>query len=99
MKAFKLFNVRKNGTIGPLFINRPQIVPIGIWLSAEPYRTKRFKFRPGWHVTERPYAPHLTMKNRAWYEVEIKDYKEFIRPASQGGKWFVAQRMKVLRAI
>ena len=52
--AYKLFRVRKDGTLGPLFINRRQVVPIGEWLTAEEHRTKGFAFRPGWHCTARP---------------------------------------------
>lgn len=99
MIAFKLFHVRKNGTLGPLFINRTQIIPLNTWLLAESHRTKGFKFRPGWHVTEKPYALHLTMKDRCWYEVEISDFVEHIRPVNQGGKWLIAQKMKVLKPV
>ena len=99
MKAFKLFRVRKNGTLGSLFINRRQMIPLNEWLQAEPHKTKGFAFRPGWHVTERPFAPHLSMKNRCWYEVAVEDTTEFIRPESQGGKWFVAQKMKVIQKV
>jgi hypothetical protein len=48
--AYKLFRVRKDGTLGPLFINRPQRVPVGKALVAEDHPTKGFAFRPGWHV-------------------------------------------------
>lgn len=99
MKAYKLLRKRKKGTLGPLFINRRQRIPIGEWLQAEAHRTKGYAFRPGWHVTKTPEAPHLSMKGRVWCEVQIEDYKELQRPVSQGGCWFIAQRMKVLREI
>jgi len=99
MKAYKLLKKRKNGTLGPLFINRRQVIPLGEWLQAEEHRTKGYKFRPGWHVTPKPEAPHLSMKNRVWCEVEIQDYKILERPASQGGTWLIAQRMKVVKEM
>jgi hypothetical protein len=96
MKAFKLLRLRKDGTLGPLFINRKQVIPLDKWLQAECHPTKGFAVRQGWHITAKPFAPHLSMKNRIWYMVEIDDYKEFRRPKSQGGLWYIAQRMKVL---
>ena len=96
MIAYKLLKVRKDGSIGPLFINQRQRIPIGEWLQAEAHRTKGFAFRPGWHCTIKPEAPHLSMKGRTWYTVEIEDYVEHRRPEHQGGLWFLAQRMMLL---
>jgi len=87
---------RKNGTLGPLFINRKKVVQIGGWLQAESHPTKGFAFRPGWHITHKPEAPHLSMRGRVWAKVEIRDYKKIRRPESQGGLWFLAKQMKVL---
>ena len=99
MRAYKLLRKRKNETLGPLFINRRQVIPIGKWLQAEPHKTKGYAFRPGWHVTTKPSAPHLSMKDRIWCEVEIRDFEEFPRPKSQGGIWLIAQQMKVVREL
>ena len=96
MIAYKLLKKRKNGTIGPLFINRKQVIPIGEWLQAESHPTKGYAVRPGWHTTSKPEAPHLSMKDRVWMRVEINDYVKFIRPKNQGGEWWLAKRMKVL---
>jgi hypothetical protein len=85
--AYKLLRVRKDGTLGPLFINKRQVIPIGEWLQAENHPTKGYAVRPGWHVCPQPFAPHLTDKGRVWVQVEIEDYLEFTRPASQGGMW------------
>ena len=71
-------------------------LPIGTWLQSECHPTKRFALRPGWHTAEKPHAPHLKMERRAWYTVEIEDYEELKRPASQGSKWFLSKRMKVI---
>lgn len=96
MKAYKLFRLRKNGTIGPLFINRKQIIPIGVWLPAEDHKTKGYAHRPGWHVATKPFAPHLRQTgDRKWMEVEVHDFVELKRPAIQGGVWLLAMRMMV----
>lgn len=99
MIAYKLLRVRRDGTIGPLFINRRQRIPIGKYLKAEAHKTVGYAFRPGWHCTSQPLAPHLSMKGRTWYEVEIKNYTEFIRPKKQGGLWYLAQNMRLIRKI
>jgi len=99
MKAYKLLKKRKNGTLGPLFINRRQVIPLGEWLQAEEHPTKGYAFRPGWHVTPKPEAPHLSMKGRVWCEVEVEDWTILSRPASQGGAWLIAQRMKVVKEL
>jgi len=97
MTAYKLLRRRKDGSIGPLFINRRQRIPIGEWLTAESHPTKGYAFRPGWHCLFLPVAPHLSLRGRIWFVVQIEDYKTFARPDSQGGLWALAQRMKVLR--
>jgi hypothetical protein len=94
--AWKLFRLRKDGSLGPLFINRKQRVPIGEWLDAEEHPTKGFAFRPGWHCCSERNAPHLSKIGRVWVKVEIEDYQEIQRPERQGGVWFLANRMKVI---
>jgi len=96
-KAYKLLRLRKDGTLGPLFINRRQVIPVGQWLQAEDHPTKGYAHRPGWHCTAKPEAPHLSKKGRVWCLVEIEDYSEFRRPESQGGLWFLANHMRVIR--
>lgn len=97
MIAYKLFKQRKDGTLGSLYINRKQIIPMNEWLVSENHPTKGYAHRPGWHVTEKPIAPHIKEKNnRVWFKVEIDDFYEFTRPVHQGSKWFIAKQMKVL---
>ena len=97
VKAYKLMKLRKDGSLGPLFINRRQHVPRGVWLDAEDHPTKGHAHRPGWHVMAKPETPHLKLSpDRVWVTVEVSNYKEFKRPASQGGVWYLAERMKVL---
>jgi len=94
--AYKLFRKLKSGNITSLFINKSRSLPLNEWLQAECIPTKGFKVRPYWHCTETPNAPHLSEKDRIWLKVEIKDYTEFIRPDTQGGKWFLANQIKIL---
>lgn len=96
MIAYKLFKEHKDGSIGPLFINRRLRLETNVWYDAEEHPTKGFAFRPGFHVTALPVAPHLSSKGRTWREVEIEDFVEIHRPASQGGLWYLANRMRVL---
>lgn len=97
MIVYKLFRKLKNGDITSLFINKQRALPYNEWMIAESFPTKGFKVRPFWHSTENPIAPHLSMKNRVWLPVEIKEYTEFNRPISQGGKWFLSKYIKILK--
>ena len=104
MKAYKLLRVARDGKLHPLFINRKEPTPFGVWMKAECYPTKGFAVRQGWHCTFKPLAPHLSMKlasgeRRVWVEVEVEDWKSYNRPESQGGSWILAQRMKVNRTL
>lgn len=96
-KAFKLFREMKDGSIAPLFINRKLRLTIGKWYKAEKHVTKGFAVRPGWHCTKKPEAPHLSMKGRAWYEVEIQGADIIIRPQNQGGYWYLGKKMRVIK--
>lgn len=100
MIAYKLMRVRKDSSIGPLFINRKLRIPMDEWMLYGCHPTKGFKIRPGWHCTSRPEAPHLSLNGRAWFEVEIEgDPEKISRPVKQGGQWYLAKWMKVLRKI
>lgn len=96
LEGYKLFRLRKNGTLGPLFINRRQVVPLGKWLDAEDHPTKGFAHRPGWHAGREKNAPHLSEKDRVWCKVLLQEVESFIRPTSQGGEWLLARRMRVV---
>jgi hypothetical protein len=97
--GYKLLRLRKNGTMGPLFINRRQVVPIGKWLPAEDHPTPGYQHRPGWHAAPAPCAPHLTTKGRVWCEVELRGTQLISRPAAQGSFWYLAKRMRVVRIM
>jgi hypothetical protein len=99
MIAYKLFRLRKDGTLGPLFINRRQKLVTGETYLAESHPTKGYALRPGWHCCKYPSAPHLSKVDRRWCEVSIKDYTKHIRPESQGGVWYTANQMKIIRIM
>lgn len=96
MIAYKLFRLRRDGTLGPLFINRKQRLHVGVEYEAEDHPTKGYAHRPGWHVCAEPVAPHLTERGRVWARVKVDDYVAHQRPQSQGGLWFTANRMTIL---
>lgn len=103
MKAYKLMKIRKDGTLGSLFINAKEAYQIGVWLQAQFIPTKGFAERYGWHCTGIPYAPHLKMtvgkQQRVWVECEIDGVKAYNRPQCQGGLWFLAEKIKINRIL
>jgi hypothetical protein len=99
MIAYKLFRVLKSGDITSLFINKTRRLPLNKWLDAECFPTKGFAVRPYWHCTSNPVAPHLSMRDRQWYEVEMEDFTEFKRPENQGGIWYLAKKIKILNNV
>jgi len=94
--AYKLLKLRKDGSLGPLFINRKQRIDPGVWYDAEDHKTKGYAHRPGWHCCHIPHAPHLSKKGRVWARVEIEGVTVHQRPESQGGLWYTAERMRIL---
>lgn len=46
MIAYKLFRVRKDCSIGSLFVNRCARLGLNEWMKAEPRRTKGFAIVP-----------------------------------------------------
>ena len=99
MIAYKLFRVRKDGTLGSLFINRADTIPVGKWVRSKLHRTEGFLPRQGWHCCAAPFAPHLSMKGRKWFKIEIKTATKHKRPEHQGGLWFTADWMMVIEAV
>ncbi len=99
MKAYKLVRKMKDGSLSSLFINKKMRLPLNTWMNAKEHRTKGFAFRPGWHCTLTPEAPHLSTKGRVWVEVEVKDFTYENRPESQGGTWLLAKAMRIIKEI
>jgi len=97
--AYKLFRKRKDGTYGPLFINRKQKLSQGVTYDAEDHRTEGYAHRPGWHCCAEPKAPHLSLKERVWCIVLIEDFKEHVKPEHQGGLWYTANKLTILQEL
>ena len=68
-------------------------------MDAEFHPTKGYAERKGWHCMLKPIAPHLSKNNRVWVEVEVDDFEYYDRPESQGGRWILAQRMKIIKEL
>jgi hypothetical protein len=96
MIAYKLFRIRKDGSLGSLFINKSLRIAVGEWVTAESHWTEGYSYRPGWHAMPFPYAPHLSERGRQWFMVELADVTEFEKPKAQGGTWYLAKAMKVI---
>lgn len=99
MVAYKLFKKRKNGSYGSIFIDKKKELKLDEWYDAELHETKGFLPRLGYHCLPTANVPHLSTKGRVWLKVEIKDYEILNRPASQGGKWLIAKKIKLLNEI
>lgn len=100
MIAYKMFRVRKDGTLGSLFIDKKRVLPIGKWLWSQPHPTQGYAYRPGWHCLPQPEAPHLKLtKNRVWAEVEIRHFTHHGVPLIQGTKWYLASGMRIKRVL
>jgi hypothetical protein len=100
MIGYKLFRKRKDGTYGPLFINRKLRLVRHKSYEAEDHPTKGFAHRPGWHICSEPIAPHLRQGgDRVWCMVEFKKQAVIERPLSQGGIWYLGSHMAILEEV
>ena len=97
--GYKLFRKRKDGTYGPLFINKKLKLVPHVDYQAECVPTKGFAVRPGWHICHSKSAPHLSKKNRVWCVVAFYSYEEHHRPQCQGGLWYTANVMRILGEV
>ena len=84
MTGYKLFEMRDDGKLFPLFIGKKEETPINEWVMAEIIEHHPgFAHRPGWHIgATMPSAPWLMSANgtyksqrgkrfkRVWCEVE-----------------------------
>ena len=99
MIAYKLVRRMKDGSLSSLFIGKRNRLKTLEWLDAQCIPTKGFAVRPGWHCTQNPSAPHLSKNGRVWVKVDMRDYEEFQRPESQGGMWYIANKIKILEIL
>ena len=97
MIGYKLFRKRKDGSLGPLFINRRQRLVIGEVYTYEAHRTKGYAYRPGWHICSEMKAPHLRQGgDRVWAKVWFMPKDIISRPESQGGTWYLGSYLQIL---
>ena len=105
MIAYKQFKIDKSGNLHPLFVYATDTIPVGEWLTAKPGpRTATGKvksklgplaYRPGWHLSEAPYAPHIGVKedgrirymrpDTVWAMCEIDDTNDYTLEAHENG--------------
>ena len=97
--GYKLMRKRKDGSYGPLFINRKQKLYPHIWYDAEVHPTKGYALRPGWHICAEQDAPHLSKNHRVWVIVAFDKATKHLRPENQGGLWYTANRMRILGEV
>ena len=72
MKGYKLFEMKKDGKLFPLFIGIDKANTINEWVHAEFLPTKNFASRGGWHIgADIPDAPWL----KAYDGTDIGFYK------------------------
>jgi hypothetical protein len=101
--GYKLVRKDRYEELHPLFINRSQVLTPGVWYTAEEHLTPGFAYRPGWHATTKPEAPHLkeilkSGEHRVWVQVALRDVTEYARPESQGGTWLLAKQLMIMEA-
>jgi len=105
MIGYKLFNKRKDGSYGPLFINRRQRIEVGVKYEMEDHPTMGFAHRPGWHICKDIHgAPHIkqdgkTGASRVWCKVEFDLLEEVNRPQHQGGLWYLGKSIKIIEEV
>ena len=103
MLAYKLCRIKKNGAITPLHIDKTRELVFDEWLPSEMHITSGFAIRQGWHCAPDPYVPHMEMETktdkRVWVEVFIDDFTPKVVPKSQGGMWYLAQRIIFRRIL
>ena len=105
MIAYKQFRIDKSGQLHPLFVFPRDVIPVGEWLVAKAGRRTEdgkvvsklgpLAYRPGWHLSECPYAPHIGIKedgkvkymkpDTVWAECEVYDAYDYTSIAISKG--------------
>jgi hypothetical protein len=101
MNGYKLVRKRADGSYGPLFIHTSERWHLGDTVHAGDHPTKGYAHRPGLHAMAEPRAPHMNehAPGRVWVEVDLQDVRTFDRPRAQGGTWYLADQMTILREV
>lgn len=97
MEMYKQFRL-KNGKLYPLFVYANEETPMNMWLEAKEgprndkgkvkSRLGALAYRPGWHLSEFPYAPHIGVKDKSgkivaahpdsvWAVCEVSDEHDY----------------------
>lgn len=97
--AYKLVRRRKDGSLGSLFIDAKEKLPMRTWLQAKSVPTRGFAFRFGWHACSKKSAPHLSKHGRVWVRVLLQGVTPHERPKHQGGLWYTAQWMRIEEVV
>ena len=76
-KGYKLFEMREDGKLFPLFIGKNEETVIGKWIPAEIIiEHKGFSHRPGWHLgAKMPSAPWLMSADGVYKSQRGKKFK------------------------
>lgn len=76
-KGYKLFEMRDDGKLFPLFIGKTKETPINEWVPAEIIMEhKGFAHRPGWHIgAMMPSAPWLMSADGTYKSQRSKRFK------------------------
>jgi len=105
MLAFKQFRIDKSGNLHPLFVYANETIPVGEWITAKEgernadgkvkSKLGSLAYRPGWHLSEAPYAPHIGIKENGkikymkpdtvWAMCEVKDLVDYTPEAHENG--------------
>ena len=105
MQMYKQFRIDKNGNLHPLYVLSNETIPVGVWVKAKAgTRTDSGKvisklgglaYRPGWHLSEIPYAPHIGIKvdgkiqymhdDTVWALCEVADEIDYTEYAKSFG--------------
>ena len=110
-KAWKLFRQYEDGSISSLYSNKKLKYEEGEWYEAEEHPDKAGgrKFRPMFHATASNRLPHLEkskkepivprgkQKGRVYLQVELDGAGIRRVSESQGGDWYIGQRMKIIK--
>lgn len=105
MIAYKIFKKSKSGLFKPAQVPVARLqhkgYEVGVWYPAENAQPTNLKERIGFHCVNQPSVPHIKIipNKIVWVEVEIEDYTEIRRPQSQGGLWYLANHLKIIREL
>ena len=75
-KGYKLFEMRDDNKLFPLFIGKTKETPMNEWIMAEGIPTKGFAPRFGWHIgKDLPSAVHLMSYDGTYHSQRGKRFK------------------------